>query len=142
MLYSTIKAVIFVGFLTGFVLVLCIGNYYRAKLAMERQKQRRLARLAGRTGSGILGAEHEDLTTTTPPRSLTSTGSSTEEEYFTSTAKTATKLRNSNEKEFLLPKQKRGETGFSEDRGVGGRNRRTVHPPSLSADLLSNESKK
>ena len=31
----------------GFTLVLCVGNYYRAVKAMERQRQRRLARLAG-----------------------------------------------------------------------------------------------
>ena len=47
----------FVGFLTGFVAVLCIGNYYRAKRAMERQKQKRIARLSGNAGNGIIGAE-------------------------------------------------------------------------------------
>lgn len=49
---EVIIAVTFVGFLTGFVAVLCIGNYYRAKRAMERQRQRRLERLAriGSTG--------------------------------------------------------------------------------------------
>jgi hypothetical protein len=47
---EVIIAVTFVGFLTGFVLVLCIGNYYRAKKAMERQKQRRLAKLSGING--------------------------------------------------------------------------------------------
>lgn len=41
-------AVTFVGFLAGFVTVLCIGNYFRAKNAMERQRERRLARLTGR----------------------------------------------------------------------------------------------
>ena len=40
-----------VGFLTGFVAVLCVGNYYRAKRAMERQRERRMARLSG-TGAG------------------------------------------------------------------------------------------
>ncbi len=43
---EVILAAIFVGFLTGFVAVLCIGNYFRAKRAMERQRQRRLAHLA------------------------------------------------------------------------------------------------
>lgn len=43
---EVILAAIFVGFLTGFVAVLCIGNYFRAKRAMERQRQRRLAQLA------------------------------------------------------------------------------------------------
>ena len=44
---EAILAVIVVGFLTGFIAVLCIGNYFRAKKAMERQRQRRLARLSG-----------------------------------------------------------------------------------------------
>ena len=44
-------------FLLGFVAVLCIGNYYRAKRAMERQKQKRLARLSGHGGNGIVGLE-------------------------------------------------------------------------------------
>ena len=39
--------VVIVSFLLGFVVVLCIGNFYRARKAMERQKQRRLARLLG-----------------------------------------------------------------------------------------------
>lgn len=47
-LTELIIAVVFIGFLTGFVAVLCIGNYFRAKRAMERQRQRRLAnKLAG-----------------------------------------------------------------------------------------------
>jgi hypothetical protein len=46
-----------VGFLTGFVAVLCIGNYYRAKRAMERQKQKRLARLSGHAGNGVIGVD-------------------------------------------------------------------------------------
>lgn len=33
-------------FLVGFISVLCIGNYFRAKRAQERQKQRREAKLA------------------------------------------------------------------------------------------------
>lgn len=36
----------FVGFLVGFITVLCIGNYFRAKRAQERQRQRRLNKLA------------------------------------------------------------------------------------------------
>jgi len=35
-----------VTFLIGFITVLCIGNYFRAKRAQERQRQRRLAKLA------------------------------------------------------------------------------------------------
>jgi hypothetical protein len=46
-----------VGFLTGFVVVLCIGNYYRARRAMERQKQRRIARLSGHAGNGVIGVD-------------------------------------------------------------------------------------
>jgi len=44
---EVILAVTLIGFLTGFVVVLCIGNYYRAKKAKERQRQRRVARLTG-----------------------------------------------------------------------------------------------
>lgn len=43
--------------MTGFVAVLCFGNYYRAKRAMERQKQRRLARLTGNAGNGVMGVD-------------------------------------------------------------------------------------
>jgi hypothetical protein len=52
------QAVGFVCFLIGFVAVLCLGNYYRAKKAMERQKQRRLARLSGNAGNGVVGLEN------------------------------------------------------------------------------------
>lgn len=52
-----LQAVTFVGFLTGFVVVLCIGNYFRAQRAMERQKQRRLARLSGVGGNGVIGVD-------------------------------------------------------------------------------------
>ena len=58
---EVLLATIFVCFLTGFVAVLCIGNYYRAKKAMERHRQRRLARLSHGTGGNvesIFGAEH------------------------------------------------------------------------------------
>ena len=40
------QAICFVAFLVGFILVLCIGNYYRAKRAAERQRQRRLTKLS------------------------------------------------------------------------------------------------
>lgn len=46
------QAVCFVGFLVGFITVLCIGNYFRAKRAQERQRQRRLAKLATSTSNG------------------------------------------------------------------------------------------
>mmetsp|Transcript_21610 Transcript_21610/g.45107 ORF Transcript_21610/g.45107 Transcript_21610/m.45107 type:complete len:82 (-) Transcript_21610:314-559(-) len=57
-LIEVIIAVLFVSFLVGFITVLCIGNYFRAKRAQERQRQRRLAKLAsypeagGATGGG------------------------------------------------------------------------------------------
>jgi hypothetical protein len=54
-LAEVIVAVVVVCFLLGFVTVLCIGNFYRAKSAMERQRQRRLARLAGGGGNGVVG---------------------------------------------------------------------------------------
>ena len=46
LLFITTKAICFVVFLVGFITVLCIGNYFRAKRAQERQRQRRLAKLA------------------------------------------------------------------------------------------------
>lgn len=51
-LTEVLIAVTFVCFLMGFVAVLCIGNYYRAKRAMESQQQRRLARLSGGRHAG------------------------------------------------------------------------------------------
>ena len=41
-----LQAIAFVAFLIGFITVLCIGNYFRAKRAQERQKQRRDAKMA------------------------------------------------------------------------------------------------
>lgn len=35
-------AIIFAGFLAGFIFYLCIGNYQRAKRAMDRQRKRRV----------------------------------------------------------------------------------------------------
>mmetsp|Transcript_15081 Transcript_15081/g.28833 ORF Transcript_15081/g.28833 Transcript_15081/m.28833 type:complete len:175 (-) Transcript_15081:1025-1549(-) len=39
---EAIAAIVFAGFLAGFILYLCVGNYQRAKRAMERQRKRRL----------------------------------------------------------------------------------------------------
>ena len=50
-LAEVLIAVTLVCFLLGFVAVLCIGNYYRARKAMERQRQKRLARLSGQSGA-------------------------------------------------------------------------------------------
>lgn len=44
------QAICFSAFLVGFITVLCIGNYFRAKRAQERQRQRRLAKLANNGG--------------------------------------------------------------------------------------------
>ena len=55
----------FLGFIVGFVCVLCIGNFYRAKKASERQKQRRLARFSTVGGNGIVDS----------PKSSTTSGS-------------------------------------------------------------------
>jgi hypothetical protein len=60
-----IAATIFVSFLVGFVGVLCVGNYFRAKRAMERQKQRRLARLSEGGGNGIVGSPKSYYSTST-----------------------------------------------------------------------------
>lgn len=43
------------AFLVGFITVLCIGNYFRAKRAQERQRQRRLAKLAAANQGGYGG---------------------------------------------------------------------------------------
>jgi hypothetical protein len=48
--FVVLQAVAFVTFLVGFITVLCIGNYFRAKRAQERQRQRRLAKLAANNG--------------------------------------------------------------------------------------------
>ena len=49
---------LFVAFLVGFITVLCIGNYFRAKRAQERQKQRRDAKMASNQVSGAYATEH------------------------------------------------------------------------------------
>ncbi|CAB9497632.1 expressed unknown protein [Seminavis robusta] len=47
---EVLTAAIFLGFLVGFIVVLCVGNFYRAKRASERQRQRRLARMGQKNG--------------------------------------------------------------------------------------------
>ena len=59
----SIQAVCFVVFLVGFITVLCIGNYFRAKRAQERQRQRRLAKLAA--SSNTVAAQGMYATDTT-----------------------------------------------------------------------------
>jgi hypothetical protein len=53
--FVLLQAVAFVTFLVGFITVLCIGNYFRAKRAQERQRQRRLAKLAANNNGGYDG---------------------------------------------------------------------------------------
>jgi hypothetical protein len=77
-LTEVLIAVTFVCFLMGFVAVLCIGNYYRAKRAMESQKQRRLARLSGHAGNTVVG--HTDSPKSTI--SGTSSAQSIEQQNF------------------------------------------------------------
>jgi type II secretory pathway pseudopilin PulG len=83
-------AVLIVGFLVGFVSVLCIGNYFRAKRAMERQKQRRLARLSSNGGQGIIDSPRSHQS------SATSGGGSVndEQQYLLSRAPDPTRRRN------------------------------------------------
>jgi hypothetical protein len=50
--FVSLQAICFVAFLVGFITVLCIGNYFRAKRAQERQRQRRLAKLAAANHDG------------------------------------------------------------------------------------------
>lgn len=69
---EVVIAAVCVGFLTGFVAVLCIGNYFRAKRAMERQRQRRLAHLAN-GGNGYVDSPRSHYSS-----SGTSGGSTTE----------------------------------------------------------------
>ena len=67
-------------FLIGFITVLCIGNYFRAKRAQERQRQRRLAKLAGQyptatgaaSGGGVGGMGGEDVGNYEAPRPIES----------------------------------------------------------------------
>ncbi|KAL7439079.1 hypothetical protein ACHAXM_009227 [Skeletonema potamos] len=75
-MFEVVLAICFVAFLVGFITVLCIGNYFRAKRAQERQKQRREAKQAASTSTpGQLkgsAPEYEapTLTQTSPGRLL------------------------------------------------------------------------
>lgn len=84
--YTTVflQAVLFVAFLVGFITVLCIGNYFRAKRAQERQKQRRDAKMVSSSSSnhhqvsGAYATEHggsyEAPVHVTPPPQPTDPG--------------------------------------------------------------------
>eukprot|EP00934_Nitzschia_sp_Nitz4_P005987 Nitzschia sp. Nitz4//scaffold56_size114212//92655//93210//NITZ4_003965-RA/size114212-augustus-gene-0.87-mRNA-1//-1//CDS//3329554751//5977//frame0 len=63
-LTEMIVAVALVCLLLGFVSVLCVGNYYRAKQAMERQKKKRMARLLGLKGVIGVDSPRSDHSTT------------------------------------------------------------------------------
>jgi len=71
---EVVLAAMFTVFLIGFITVLCIGNYFRAKRAQERQKQRRLAKLAAQQSAG---GQHARRPSIGSPRSTYSTGTST-----------------------------------------------------------------
>mmetsp|Transcript_20912 Transcript_20912/g.31693 ORF Transcript_20912/g.31693 Transcript_20912/m.31693 type:complete len:105 (+) Transcript_20912:60-374(+) len=51
-IFEVVLAICFVAFLVGFITVLCIGNYFRAKRAQERQRQRREAKQAAAASAG------------------------------------------------------------------------------------------
>ena len=58
------QAICFTAFLVGFITVLCIGNYFRAKRAQDRQRQRRLAKLTedgNFVGDPYAGANGDDV---------------------------------------------------------------------------------
>ena len=54
----------------GFITVLCIGNYFRAKRAQERQRQRRQAKLSS-TGSNPSRAVRNPSSSSSPRIGLT-----------------------------------------------------------------------
>lgn len=54
------------AFLVGFITVLCIGNYFRAKRAQERQKQRRDAKMATSSSSTANNNNNNNLSSSFP----------------------------------------------------------------------------
>lgn len=60
------------AFLVGFITVLCIGNYFRAKRAQERQKQRRDAKMA--TSSSSTANNYNNNLSSTVPDSMIGSG--------------------------------------------------------------------
>mmetsp|Transcript_12080 Transcript_12080/g.18556 ORF Transcript_12080/g.18556 Transcript_12080/m.18556 type:complete len:83 (-) Transcript_12080:95-343(-) len=58
-MFEVVLAICFVAFLVGFITVLCIGNYFRAKRAQERQRQRREAKQAASTPGHMKGSAPE-----------------------------------------------------------------------------------
>jgi hypothetical protein len=104
---EVIIATIVTCFLIGFVAVLCIGNYYRAKKAMERHRQRRLARLSHGAG-GSVGVSKDDKLVDGSPGSnysaATSGGSMTanEREHLLARPPELPRRRNNNINDDLL----------------------------------------
>ena len=54
------------AFLVGFITVLCIGNYFRATRAQERQKQRRDAKMATSSSSTANNNNNNNLSSSFP----------------------------------------------------------------------------
>jgi hypothetical protein len=88
-LWELILATFLVAFLVGFVCVLCIGNYFRAKRAMERQRELRRRRASSATNNN-------GSNTTDSPRSLASesTANTDNNQNYNN--------QNNNERKYLL----------------------------------------
>ena len=104
-LAEKIAVAILGGFLTGFILVLCVGNYFRAKRAMERQKQRRLARLSN-GGNGFVDSPRSQQSSNTSGASTARSGTE-EGQYLLSSAQeaaasSAARRRNHNEEDPIM----------------------------------------
>jgi len=67
------QALAFTAFLIGFITVLCIGNYFRAKRAQERQKQRRLTKQATQQAQYNNGSQPLPSGSFSSPRSTATT---------------------------------------------------------------------
>mmetsp|Transcript_20405 Transcript_20405/g.31211 ORF Transcript_20405/g.31211 Transcript_20405/m.31211 type:complete len:150 (+) Transcript_20405:233-682(+) len=87
-----VLAVSLVAFLVGFISVLCIGNYLRARRAMELQRQRRLAKHA----KAMKGNDCASSVAGNPPQS--DVGSSWERQKQYETTNTY-----ASEQDMLLP---------------------------------------
>lgn len=102
-LKEVIAVTVFVCFLVGFVAVLCIGNFYRAKRAMERQRQKRLARLSSNGGNGVVGVERFPSSS---PKSFVSSSTRSSEEIH---------LLSGNTRPSEIPRRRAVEDPFTPD---------------------------
>jgi hypothetical protein len=93
------------GFLVGFVLVLCIGNYFRAKRAQERQRERRLERIAAQADK-VDDSTHISTTNINDNGSMTSALSEQHQRLIAKTLKFQ-QMQNSS----ANPTQRRRSTG-------------------------------